>query len=303
MLLRKVSESLNLEQVHNRFRFEISSSINSGGFKAKENKNGRFCFNFSFQHTKHFEFQPKHKFDKKKAVTFQLVHRSQQDPLIADENAPQHVLLPVEGKKEKRLEEQHKFGIYYDDDCNYLEHLKDVSDNRMEWPEHVEGTINERIERTKAQLPESVFPSVQEEEVGMLAKAAPVYGPQLHLDPDLVAAMDDDFDYSDPENQLEDNFIDLAEGVASDQEIDGDDQSNFGSEEMDEVGSLDGSDQSFSREETRSKFTTYSMTSSVMRRNDQLSLLDEKFEKVLNSIFKLQVYFQNVNDEFIVFMD
>lgn len=30
---------------------------------------------------------------KKEAVTFHLVHRSQRDPLAADEKAPQHVLL------------------------------------------------------------------------------------------------------------------------------------------------------------------------------------------------------------------
>lgn len=33
--------------------------------------------------------------EKKKAVTFHLVHRSQRDPLAADETAPQHVLLPA----------------------------------------------------------------------------------------------------------------------------------------------------------------------------------------------------------------
>lgn len=45
--------------------------------------------------------QPKHKkkfIDKKNAVTFHLVHRSQKDPLITDESAPQHVL--VEGNKQ-----------------------------------------------------------------------------------------------------------------------------------------------------------------------------------------------------------
>lgn len=46
-------------------------------------------------------FQPKAKnakkkfIDKKKSVTFNLVHRSQRDPLIADETAPQRVLVPV----------------------------------------------------------------------------------------------------------------------------------------------------------------------------------------------------------------
>lgn len=36
----------------------------------------------------------------------------------------------------------------------------------------------------------------------------------------------------------------------------------------------------FTDEETRSRFTEYSMTSSVMRRNEQLTLLDDRFEKV-----------------------
>lgn len=96
--------------------------------------------------------------------------------------------------------------------------------------------------------------------------------------------MDDDFDYSDPENQLEDNFIELANGIASDQEFDADEEiemdSNFDDEEIDGAGSLSGSQHSFKEEETRSRFTNYSMTSSVMRRNEQLTLLDERFERV-----------------------
>lgn len=39
----------------------------------------------------------------------------------------------------------------------------------------------------------------------------------MDLDPDIVAAMDDDFNYSDPENELEDNFIKLANGLGSDE--------------------------------------------------------------------------------------
>ncbi|CAI9562026.1 unnamed protein product [Staurois parvus] len=35
----------------------------------------------------------------------------------------------------------------------------------------------------------------------------------------------------------------------------------------------------FMQEETKSRFSQYSMSSSVMRRNDQLTLLDERFEK------------------------
>ena len=33
-------------------------------------------------------------------------------------------------------------------------------------------------------------------------------------------------------------------------------------------------------EETKSRFTNYSMSSSVIRRNDGLTLLDDRFEKV-----------------------
>lgn len=34
--------------------------------------------------------------EKKNAVTFHLVHRSQKDPLTADETAPQRILLPAQ---------------------------------------------------------------------------------------------------------------------------------------------------------------------------------------------------------------
>lgn len=109
----------------------------------------------------------------------------------------------------------------------------------------------------------------------------------MDLDPEIVAAMDDDFDFSDPENQLEDNFIEMATADGSgDESEDYDDESyednssNYDSEERDEVCSLDGPQYSFKDEETKSRFTEYSMSSSVIKRNDQLTLLDNRFEKV-----------------------
>lgn len=112
----------------------------------------------------------------------------------------------------KRKEEQRKYGIYFDDDYDYLQHLKDVNTLTAEW-ERVDSTtskINESHNTPKINLPSSVFASNVEEKVGLLNKAAPVSGLQLDLDPDIVAAMDDDFDYDNPENQLEDNFMELA---------------------------------------------------------------------------------------------
>ncbi len=43
-------------------------------------------------------------------------------------------------------------------------------------------------------------------------------GPRPDLDPDIVAALDDDFNFDDPDNELEDDFIAVANGVPSDAE-------------------------------------------------------------------------------------
>lgn len=159
-----------------------------------------------------------------------MVHRSQKDPLVADETAPQRVLVPVADTQaaktekkslanEKRKEEQQKYGIYFDDDYDYLQHLRDVNTLSVEW-ERVENPNNSKCDNStpKINLPSSVFASNVEEKVGMLNKAAPVSGPRLDFDPDVVAAMDDDFDFDDPKNQLEDNFIELANAGNSDSE-------------------------------------------------------------------------------------
>ncbi|XP_043270771.1 protein LTV1 homolog [Venturia canescens] len=246
--------------------------------------------------------------DKKNSVTFHLVHRSQQDPLAADETAPQRVLVPVgdaqQHKQEKkpvdlkkRKEEQQKYGIFFDDEYDYLQHLKDVKSLPVEW-ERVENANHKEKEKdvSKINLPSSVFASEVEEPVGLLNKAAPVSGPRLDYDPDIVAAMDDDFDYDNPDNMLEDNFFELAnardasfdEEDEYDSELDEEDDASdvssgnmaLSDEERDEVCSLNGPQYSFRDEETKSRFTEYSMSSSVIRRNEQLTLLDDKFERL-----------------------
>lgn len=56
---------------------------------------------------------------------------------------------------------------------------------------------------------------------------------------------------------------------------------DYNGEEDDEVGPMPFSKNfpNFDDEETKSRFTEYSMSSSVIRRNEQLSLLDDRFEK------------------------
>lgn len=250
--------------------------------------------------------------EKKKAVTFHLVHRSQRDPLAADEKAPQHVLLPAaKVEVEKRREEQRNYGVFFDDDYDYLQHLKEASGQTelvAAGPSHTdrqafqlhdeeeedELDMDKAVPASTINLPSSVFASEFEEDVGLLNKAAPISGPRLDMDPDIVAALDEDFDYDDPDNVLDDDFIVKANSAsaAADMRGDGDDDDDDDDEweDTDEEGDFDseggfsgedagGREFLFMDEETKSRFTEYSLTSSVMRRSEQLSLLDDRFEK------------------------
>lgn len=249
--------------------------------------------------------------DKKKAVTFRLVNRSQQDPLFVDETAPQHVLVPVSapGRSEdlrapsrastsagkvdpdKRKQEQAKFGVYFDDDYDYLQHLREPGRNEVYW-EPVQPAKTAGAEKVSIKLPSSVFPSEVEEEEGLMKKKAQQRpGPRPDWDPDVVAALDEDFDHEDPENQLEDNFMELAmggDGGDDDFFDEGEEEDEYSDVDSNEAGMSDDDDGeerdglgplAFDREETKSRFTEYSMSSSVIRRNEQLSLLDDRFEK------------------------
>lgn len=264
--------------------------------------------------------------DRKKAVTFNLVHRSQRDPLVADETAPQRVLVPVNAnipvKKEnqsaltpeQRREEQIKYGIYFDDDYNYLQHLKDTREVTLvvqPKPIHKrkeksvteeEGDLPNIPVTESLTLPSSVFASEVEEDVGLLNKAAP-QGLCLDLDPEVIAALDEDFDFEDPNNQLEDNFIELAMGEGGDDDEDYDEDDNETESDGDHsdkafASDLDSDDDSDSqdghhkrggrmpswepgdKDDTKSRFSQYSMSSSVIRRNQGLTLLDNRFEKM-----------------------
>ncbi len=54
-------------------------------------------------------------------------------------------------------------------------------------------------------------------------------------------------------------------------------------EDSDAEGDANHDQKTYLSEETKSHFTNYSITSSVMRRNDGLTLLDDRFEKVMKS--------------------
>lgn len=75
-------------------------------------------------------------------------------------------------------------------------------------------------------------------------------------------------------------FFNVEEYDSSCSDVSSDGELFLSDEERDEVGSLYGNQYTFKDEETKSRFTDYSMSSSVIKRNEQLSLLDDKFEKV-----------------------
>lgn len=155
------------------------------------------------------------------------------------------------------------------------------------------STAHAKPKSFELNLPSSVFESEYEEVEGLLRKAAPHSGPRPDLEPDIVAALDDDFDHENPDNMLEDNFMEMAMGGEGDysegeydgeysdidSDFDGDDASYEEDEHGDRLGPLRRTFGDFDGEDTKSRFTEYSMSSSVIRRNEQLSLLDDRFEK------------------------
>ena len=86
---------------------------------------------------------------RERTATFAVIHRSQRDPLAADDEAPQRLLQPIKEtipdsyekkqdtkKKLKDLkEEERKFGVFYDDEYDYLQHLKDREAPEYDWSE------------------------------------------------------------------------------------------------------------------------------------------------------------------------
>lgn len=99
-----------------------------------------------------------------------------------------------------------------------MQHIKSSDDHDVELQpiERIEkvkpeklNSLSQKAHGSGLQLPSTVFASKQEEDIGLLNKAAPM-GLRLDWDPEVLAAMDEDFDFEDPSNQLEDNFMELA---------------------------------------------------------------------------------------------
>jgi len=241
--------------------------------------------------------------------TFAVIHRSQKDPLAADSDAPQRILqaLPSKDETKKRKEAERDLGVFYDDEYDYLQHMKsrdeieydldEVDKINIDAPgEGQRPSVTKPGKSSTIKLPDVVFASKEQEEVGLLNKAAPTKGPLLDWDPDIVETLDDEFKHEtvytlkdeDMEEDGGENDLDAILNEAKlEREDDSDDDEDYedydSDEAKDDVASLDGGFDNFSDEETKSKFTTYSMSSSVIRRNDGLTTLDDKFDKFFDN--------------------
>lgn len=281
--------------------------------------------------------------DRKQATAFRLLHRSQRDPLIADEEHGERVLHPLPGED---LEERRKFGIYYTDNYNYLQHLKRVGETiEVDGAETVEHDVI-HADNPLNKLPSCIFETKGVElRVGLMNQAAASNELLPNIDPDIASALEDENipmhhlaankEESDDDqeeiadefgDELEDNFIQLAndgndEGdvgdkgqswevgaelrnedagreemlrrfglirpsKAEDSEEEGEDEDKEENEEeleeaKDELTSL-----GTTREDRKSRFTNYSMSSAVIKRPDGLRQIDDHFESLYATQYK-----------------
>ncbi|KAK7100476.1 protein LTV1 homolog [Littorina saxatilis] len=131
---------------------------------------------------------------------------------------------PGLSSKEKNREEQQKYGIYFEDDYNYLQHMKDVVDIQQSEMKQLivldpkSGNVSEvsRVYKEEAMEPEDmlVLNSKLQGAAAASNTGMKIVSTQPELDPDfdpeVLAALEDDFNFEDPDNELEDDFMDLA---------------------------------------------------------------------------------------------
>ncbi|KAM3720426.1 Carboxypeptidase [Dirofilaria immitis] len=149
---------------------------------------------------------PKHKkwIDKKHSKTFRLVHQSQNANKYDDEHMQQSV-------GEKNVEEYEKCGIYFDDDYDYMQHLKEVNETSSKTKDVVEQMII-RIPQEKTKLLTNVVEANGYEINAELLKTGTLPG-EIHIDPYVIAELaDDDIEFENSTSDLDDDFVLQANG-------------------------------------------------------------------------------------------
>lgn len=197
--------------------------------------------------------------NKKSATTFQLVHRSQRDPQIHNEEAPQRVFVPIQtkvkqsssadalleqnsiaGRKNiqtrRELEgefdsavrenegEAAEYGVYFDDtEYDYMQHLRPTGNLGAVMLENPEITKAGK-KKTTFELPEDVRPSEQERPRNYQDQQAvqdSIAGFRPDLDPRIREVLEAlETEEETEEADSEDWFQELTkDGVAEDEEF------------------------------------------------------------------------------------
>ena len=220
--------------------------------------------------------------DKKNSLSYQLVYRPQKEKIV-NEDASEMVLKEIHSGNSRRnvesidestknfkesinasINENVKYGVYYDDDYNYLKHLKPMGSDPS-------GVF---IKAKQSFLPEE-----------------PEFDP--NMDPEVyetLYALDDE-EYLTSEGDGEEYFdflnsqqvpsnlkkIQKTQNTEYDQEMSQYQISKEIESEQDSPDSLE------DFEVYQDQKTNFSMSSSAMFRNANLTLLDNRFEKVLET--------------------
>ncbi|KAL0580697.1 Protein ltv1 [Marasmius crinis-equi] len=195
--------------------------------------------------------KPKSIFRQPGAKHFQLVHRSQRDPLYHDPEASKHVFKEVTRENDKkayeaeivhdskaRVGEASLYGVYYDDtEYDYMQHLKPVGVEEegvesilIEAPQSAKKTRETKTKTggiTLRDLPEEVLPSTSElPRTYETQQAVPesISGFQPDMDPHLRQVLEALEDEAFVDDGMGDNFF---QELVHEGERDGDDEVEF----------------------------------------------------------------------------
>ncbi|KAJ2454709.1 Protein ltv1 [Coemansia sp. RSA 2336] len=236
--------------------------------------------------------------DKKKAKTYNLVYRSQEDPLAFEEGSTDRVLVERGRRKEQKgkaaehlaadldsLQLEDKvgkaalYGVFLDDSkYDYTQHLREVGTGG--------GILLDASSKQKSDLPAEVLPS--QHRMDIKSAAYPV-GPQPFMDANvrdvLEALSDEDLDDFDDDFMAKLNADELSSYEEEEEDFDHDDvfaqiermkRQKQRQRQQDSDNESDQWSEDY-EDEARSNF---SMSSSAMFRNAKLTLLDEQFDKL-----------------------
>ncbi|KAJ2845160.1 Protein ltv1, partial [Coemansia brasiliensis] len=240
----------------------------------------------------------KHFVDKKKAKTYSLVYRSQEDPLAFEEGSTDRVL--VERGRRKARSDKGKaadhlaadldnlqlddeagkaalYGIFLDDrKYDYTQHLRQVGTGG--------GVLLQASSKQNSDLPAEVLPS--QHRMDIKSAAYPV-GPQPFMDANvrdvLEALSDEDVDELDDDFMSKLNADELSNNEEEDEDFDHDDvfaQVERMKRQRQRQQDTDSESDQWSEGSGDGARSNFSMSSSAMFRNAKLTLLDEQFDKL-----------------------